>query len=77
MMVLTAMGTSGFGVFSVLMEGSKNQLEVIANFAADPDKFILYSSLQNGERSESITQVWAPLIKFNPMAALTIMSHPL
>jgi len=55
MMVLTAMGTSGFGVFSVLMEGSKNQLEVIANFAADPDTFILYSSLQNGERSESIT----------------------
>jgi len=54
MMVLTAMGTSGFGVFSVLMEGSENQLEIIANLQAGPDTLIL----QNGEgleRSEFIT----------------------
>jgi hypothetical protein len=58
MMVLTAMGTSGFGVFSVLMEGSENPLEIIANVPAGPDTFILYCYLQNGERlkrSEFIT----------------------
>jgi len=45
------MGTSGFGVFTVLMEGSENH-------GAGPDTFILYCSLQNGEgheRSEFIT----------------------
>jgi hypothetical protein len=58
MMVLTAMGTSEFGVFSVLMEASENQLEIIANFGAGLDTFIFYCSLQNGEgleRSEFIT----------------------
>jgi hypothetical protein len=48
MMVLTAMRTSWFGVFSLLMEGSENQLEIIANFPAGPHTFIL----QNGEGLE-------------------------
>jgi hypothetical protein len=58
MMVLIAMGTFGFIVFSVLKEENENQLEIITHFPTGFDAFILYCSLQNGEgfeRSEFIT----------------------